>query len=106
MQKIYIGLGLAILIAAFIFAITNATTVVVNLVGIGKINTTVALLILVCFLSGAVLMALINAFNGFRKWQEIKSLKKRFRDSEDIRALLEAQVRQLSKSTPSDKPSQ
>lgn len=106
MQKVYIGLGIAILILATIFAVTNASPVVVKLVGFGEINTSVAMLILVCFASGAALMALANAVRGIMKWKEIKTLKKRLKDSEDIRALLEAQVRQLTLTAKQDKPAE
>lgn len=96
MQKLYFVLFLAILIIAVVFAFTNDGGVTVSLIGIREIHTNVAMLILVCVAAGAAMMAILDLIRGLKTWKEIKALRKKLHDSEELRALLEAQVKQLS----------
>lgn len=96
MQKVYFVLFLAILILAAAFAFTNDGGVTVSLIGIKEIHTNVAMLILVCVAAGAAMMAVLDLIRGLKSWKEIKSLQKKLHESEELRALLEAQVKQNS----------
>lgn len=96
MQKLYFVIFLAIIIVVAVFAFTNDGGVTVSLLGVKEINTNVAMLILVCFAAGAAMMAILDLIRGVRTWKDIKSLRKKLHESEELRALLEAQVKQLS----------
>lgn len=96
MQKLYFVLFLAIIIVVAVFAFTNDGGVTVSLLGAKEINTNVAMLILICFAAGAAMMAILDLIRGVKTWKELKALRKKLHDCEELRALLEGQIKQLS----------
>lgn len=97
MQKLYIVLSLILLVVVTVFALTNNTAVTVNLLGLAEWDSKVAILILVCFTAGVILMALFDLGRQVRTWKETKSLKKQVKSIEEERDLLRQRVAELSR---------
>ncbi len=95
MQKLYVVLSLALLLVVAIFALANNTNVPVNFPGFQTWRTSVAILILISFTAGVVLMGLFDLGRQVKSWKNAKVLQKQLRSAEEERDLLKNRVAEL-----------
>jgi len=106
MQKLYIILAGSVLLFVAVFAGMNSAPVSIKFLFMGELKPPAYLLIIVCFLSGTVLMALLDLGRQFRSWSEIKNLKKQIKSLEEERGLLKKRVDDRGAEKPEpEKPS-
>ena len=95
MSKVYMILAMVILIAVALFAVTNNQAVAVNMLGFARWESNVAVLILVSFAAGAVLMAVFDLGRSIRKWRGERQSKSQAKAIEEERDALRQRVEQL-----------
>ncbi|GEM_PF-4191049 len=83
MQKFYIVLSMLLLILVAVFAVSNNDIVSVNLFGLAQLKSTLAVMILVCFVSGAFLMAIFDLGKNIRAWKKIRTLEAQLKKAEE-----------------------
>jgi len=100
MGKFYMILSLVILLLVAVFALTNSQDVTVNLLGLGKWESNTAMIILVSFAAGAVLMAIFDLGRSIRSWKENRNQKVEFKAIAEERDALRRRVNELSRNQP------
>lgn len=97
MQKFYVVLALLLLLAVAVFALANHTTVAVSFPGLSNVETSVAILILVSFITGVLLMGLIDLVRQMKSWKDSRELLKKLHAAEEERDLLKNRVEELTR---------